>query len=69
MIDAAGRDTVNIVIDELHYGSIPDELTVENKMFQKNWENRKEAKIAWFVCQCWEKKEEGEGTEKIIILS
>jgi len=37
---------------ELQHGTSPNELTVENKMFQKNWENRKEVKIAWFVCQC-----------------
>lgn len=51
VIAAVGRETVNIIMDELQHGSIPDELTVENKMFQENWENRKEVKIAWFVCQ------------------
>lgn len=52
MISAVGKDIVNIIMEELRCGSIPDELNVENKMFQKNWENRKEVKIAWFVCQC-----------------
>lgn len=34
-------------------------------MFQKNWENRKEVKTAWFACQYWRKKKKFFGGEDV----